>query len=80
MAGTRKLQDTFLERASTELKGVAVFLTGGVRLRGFIAAEDTYTLLLVKDGAASLVYKHAIATIVPDQPLTLYAREQAVGT
>ena len=48
---------------------VTVFLTNGIRLQGHVGAFDVYAILLVRDRQSQLVYKHAIATILPSEPV-----------
>jgi len=63
------LQDTFLRHLREHKVPVTVFLTNGVRLQGHVGAFDVYSVLLVRDRQAQLVYKHAIATILPSEPV-----------
>ena len=63
------LQDTFLRHVREHKVPVTVFLTNGVRLQGTVTAFDSYSLLLVRDRQAQLIYKHAIATILPSEPV-----------
>ena len=63
------LQDTVLRHLREHKVPVTVFLTNGVRLQGHVGAFDTYAVLLVRDRQAQLVYKHAIATILPSEPV-----------
>jgi len=44
---------------------VTMFLTNGVKLSGAIMKNDPQSLTLTRDGNTQLVYKHAIATIMP---------------
>jgi RNA chaperone Hfq len=44
---------------------VTMFLTNGVKLSGAIMKNDAQALTLTRDGNTQLVYKHAIATIMP---------------
>ena len=37
---------------------------------------DNFSLLLRRDGASQLVYKHAISTIMPTQPLSFFEDEE----
>jgi len=48
---------------------VTVFLTNGIRLQGHVGAFDAYSVLLVRDRQAQVVYKHAISTIMPSEPV-----------
>ena len=65
------LQDTFLTAAREAQEVVTMFLTNGVMLTGEILAFDLFSLMLFRDGAVQLVYKHAISTIQPTEPLNL---------
>ena len=65
------LQDTFLTAAREAREVVTMFLTNGVMLTGEILAFDLFCLMLFRDGAVQLVYKHAISTIQPTEPLDL---------
>jgi host factor-I protein len=40
-------------------------------LQGEIAAFDLFCMLLQRDGMSQLVYKHAISTVQPEQPVNL---------
>ncbi|MDP6689197.1 MAG: RNA chaperone Hfq, partial [Alphaproteobacteria bacterium] len=44
----------------------------GVKLQGFISGFDNFCVLLRRDGHIQLVYKHAISTVMPAQPVQLY--------
>jgi len=57
-ARSLSLQDHFLN-------SVTIFLVKGVKLQGVITWFDAFSLLLRREGAAQLVYKHAISTIMP---------------
>ena len=63
------LQDTVLERVRQHKVPVTIFLTNGVRLQGHVAGFDSYALVLSRDQQSQLVYKHAISTILPSEPL-----------
>jgi host factor-I protein len=56
---------------------VTMFLVKGVKLQGIITWFDNFSVLLRRDGQAQLVYKHAISTIMPAQPLDLAEIERA---
>ena len=66
---THALQDTFLRHVREHKVPVTVFLANGIRLQGHVGAFDTYSVLLVRDRQAQVVYKHAISTILPSEPL-----------
>ena len=68
------LQDNFLNQLRKEKIPVVVFLTHGVRLRGVISAFDNFVVIL-KEKRQQLIYKHAIATIVPDFDVRLNSND-----
>ena len=73
-AGGKKqklLQDVFLSRVAEAEVQVTMFLVNGVMLQGRIAAYDLFCMLLERDGAVQLAYKHAVSTIQPASPVDL---------
>lgn len=64
-----KLQDAFLNLLRRNKTPVTVFLVKGVKLQGIVTWFDNFSLLLRRDGQSQLVYKHAISTIMPGQPI-----------
>ena len=73
MAGDKQnLQDAFLNNVRKSKIPVTIFLVNGVKLQGVITWFDNFCTLLRRDGQSQLVYKHAISTIMPSQPVTLY--------
>lgn len=70
------LQEIFLNAVRKSNDSVTMFLVNGVMLQGQIAAFDLFCMLLQRDGMSQLVYKHAVSTIQPANPLNL-AEEQA---
>ena len=69
--GTRSsLQDVFLTAANSDGAAMTVFLVNGVMLSGTVAAFDQFSLLLERGAQVQLVYKHAISTLQPAQPLS----------
>jgi host factor-I protein len=65
------LQDIFLSRVSDAHVQVTMFLVNGVMLQGRIAAYDLFCMMLERDGAVQLAYKHAVSTIQPAVPIDL---------
>jgi host factor-I protein len=62
------LQDMFLNQVRKEGIGVTVYLSNSVQLRGHVKGFDAFTVLLEAPGKPTqLVYKHAIASIVPSR-------------
>jgi host factor-I protein len=48
---------------------VTMFLVKGVKLQGIVTWFDNFSILLRRDGQSQLVYKHAISTIMPVDPV-----------
>lgn len=71
------LQDMFLNGLRRTKTPVTMFLVKGVKLQGIITWFDNFSVLLRRDGQAQLVYKHAISTIMPAQPLDLAEIDRA---
>lgn len=65
------LQDLFLNTLRRSKTPVTMFLVKGVKLQGVITWFDNFSVLLRREGNAQLVYKHAISTIMPAQPIDL---------
>ncbi len=72
----QNLQDTFLNHVRKSKVPVTVFLVNGVKLQGIITWFDNFSMLLRRDGVSQLVYKHAISTIMPGAPISLFDDEQ----
>jgi len=68
----QNLQDTFLNHVRKGKIPVTIFLVNGVKLQGIVSWFDNFCVLLKRDGHAQLVYKHAISTVMPLQPVTLW--------
>ncbi|MDJ0683453.1 MAG: RNA chaperone Hfq [Alphaproteobacteria bacterium] len=68
----QNLQDAFLNGVRKSKVPVTVFLVNGVKLQGVITWFDNFCVLLRRDQLSQLVYKHAISTIMPSQPLNLF--------
>ncbi|HEX6604896.1 MAG TPA: RNA chaperone Hfq [Sphingomicrobium sp.] len=62
------LQDHFLNSIRRAKLPVTIFLVKGVKLQGVVTWFDAFSLLLRREGASQLVYKHSISTIMPAEP------------
>ena len=62
------LQDHFLNAIRRAKLPVTIFLVKGVKLQGVVTWFDAFSLLLRREGASQLVYKHSISTIMPPEP------------
>ena len=74
MASEKKqnLQDTFLNSVRKTKTPLTIFLVNGVKLQGVVSWFDNFCVLLRRDGQSQLVYKHAISTIMPGHPISLF--------
>lgn len=68
----QNLQDTFLNQVRKSKTPVTIFLVNGVKLQGAVSWFDNFCVLLRRDGQSQLVYKHAISTVMPQQPVSLW--------
>jgi len=68
----QNLQDTFLNSIRKAKVPVTVFLLNGVKLQGIVTWFDNFCVLLKRDSFTQLIYKHAISTIMPNKPVSLY--------
>jgi host factor-I protein len=65
----QNLQDQFLNQLRKDKTPVTLFLVKGVKLQGIVTWFDNFSILLRRDGASQLVYKHAVSTIMPSHPM-----------
>ncbi|BBO23919.1 MAG: RNA chaperone Hfq [Armatimonadetes bacterium] len=73
MAKSINLQDMFLNQVRKDGIGVTIYLTNSVQLRGHVRGFDAFTVLLDSPGKPTqLVYKHAVASIVPNKQIATY--------
>ena len=74
----QELQTAFL---TDMLDGmVTVYLVSGIKLSGKVRQFDQYTLLLQgADGLDSLIFKHAISTLIPGAPVMTRERRTPFG-
>ena len=69
---TQNVQDVFLNTIRKEKATVTVFLVNGVKLQGVVTWFDNFSILLRRDTYNQLIYKHAVSTIMPANPIQLY--------
>ncbi len=72
----QNVQDVFLNKIRKEKQSVTIFLVNGVKLQGIVTWFDNFSLLLRRDSTIQLVYKHAISTIMPAGPVSLFEPDQ----
>ena len=63
------LQDLFLLNARRSRIPLTVFLVNGFQMRGIVTGYDNFIVILDSDGKSQMIYKHAISTLVPLQPV-----------
>lgn len=68
----QNVQDVFLNHIRKNKTSVTVFLVNGVKLQGIVTWFDNFSMLLRRDGHTQLVYKHAISTVMPSDPVHLF--------
>ncbi|MFV0440054.1 MAG: RNA chaperone Hfq [Lachnospirales bacterium] len=62
------LQDMVLNNARRDNKEITLFLMNGIKYRGFVKGFDNYVIILEVLGKKQMIYKHAISTIIPNDP------------
>ncbi|WP_336276983.1 RNA chaperone Hfq [Bartonella sp. CB178] len=72
---SQHLQDVFLNTLRKKKISLTIFLVNGVKLTGVVTSFDNFCVLLRRDGHVQLVYKHAISTIMPGQPVQMLEGE-----
>ena len=73
---TQNVQDVFLNYVRKNKVAVTVFLVNGVKLQGNISWFDNFCILLRRDSQSQLVYKHAISTVMPSEPIQLFGSSE----
>ena len=76
---SQNLQDLFLNSVRKSKNPLTIFLINGVKLTGVVTSFDNFCVLLRRDGHSQLVYKHAISTIMPSQPVQMFDGEEGQG-
>lgn len=74
------LQDVFLNQLRKTKAPVTLFLVNGVKLQGIVTWFDSFSVLLRRDNHSQLVYKHAISTVMPINPIQLFEGEEETTT
>ncbi len=68
------IQDPFLNALRRQRVPVYVYLTNGIKLQGIVAGFDSAVVLL-KNNTKQMIYKHAIATVVPTRNIVWHDAE-----
>ena len=69
MANTENLQDLILNEVRKEHIPVTLFLMNGFQMKGIVTGFDSFIVVLNTEGKQQMIYKHAISTLVPVQPV-----------
>lgn len=72
----QNLQDVFLNHLRKQKVPVTLFLVNGVKLQGIITWFDNFSMLLRRESHSQLVYKHAISTVMPVNPIQLFEGDE----
>jgi host factor-I protein len=73
---SQNLQDVFLNHIRKNKTPVTIFLVNGVKLQGIVTWFDNFSVLLRRDHHSQLVYKHAISTVMPTGPISLFEQDK----
>lgn len=73
---SQNVQDVFLNHVRKDKTPVTIFLMNGVKLQGVITWFDNFCILLRRDRLSQLVYKHAISTVMPSVPISLFEGDE----
>jgi host factor-I protein len=76
---SQNVQDVFLNYIRKNKTPVTIFLVNGVKLQGIVTWFDNFSVLLRRDGHTQLVYKHAISTVMPSNPISLFEPNKESG-
>ena len=76
---TINLQDVFLNAARKERKPVTIYLMNGFQFRGIVKGFDNFTIVLDNDGKQSLVFQHAVSTIISAKNIQIFDENNALN-
>lgn len=65
------LQEQYLNAIRKNSIPATLYLMNGFQMKGMIKAFDNFTVIIESGGAQEMIFKHAISTIIPVQPLDL---------
>jgi len=61
------IQEITLALLKEKQISVKIYLVNGVQINGVIMAFDPYVVVVEEQKQQSIIYKHAISTIIPSQ-------------
>ena len=73
------MQDAFLNCVRRESIGVVIYMLDGTQLRGTIKGFDQFTVVLETGGKLQLLYKHAMASILPVKHIGSFLNRSAAN-
>ncbi len=62
------LQDMILNNARKENVEITLFLMNGIKYKGYVKGFDNYVVIIDVMGKRQMIYKHAVSTIIPEDP------------
>lgn len=68
----QNVQDVLLNALRKNKTPVTIYLANGVKLQGSITGFDNFSVVLRRGPQMQLIYKHAMATVVPSEPVRLF--------
>ena len=69
------LQDNCLNQVRKEGIPVTIHLVNGFQIKGMVRGFDNFVVMVDAMGRQQMIYKHAISTITPAQPVKMAASE-----
>lgn len=70
------IQEPFLNALRRQRVPVAIYLTNGIKLQGVVAGFDHQAILL-KNNSKQMVFKHAVATVVPSRNIIWHDNDES---
>ena len=62
-----RIQESTLELLKEKKIIVKIYLVNGVQINGLIKAFDPYVVVVEDEKQQSIIYKHAISTVIPSR-------------
>ena len=75
MAKIINLQDNFLNQVRKEGISVTIHLVNGFQIKGTVRGFDNFIIMVDSLGKQQMIYKHAVSTITPAQPVKVLIEE-----
>ena len=69
------LQDNFLNQVRKDGIPVTIHLVNGFQIKGTVRGFDNFVVMADVMGKQQMIYKHAISTITPAQPVKTMVEE-----